>query len=966
MMFKCLSVYGFLFVGISGLMQAAFVHPGCLSTQEDLDRMASNVAAGRQPWKGSWDILVGNQWFYYNQGPEAVATVCVDSGTCGSNYMNLARDSHRAYQCALRYHGSGDRAYADKAIQIMNAWASTHTAWDGNSNVSLRQGLYGYAFACAAELMRGYSGWNASDFAAFQQYMLNQFYPGNAWFLNNLYGRCDSHYWANWTLASIASMLAIGVLCDDPVIFDEALNHFFNGTHTGAIQNAVYYIHPNGLGQWQESGRDQGHALIGPQLLGVICEIAWNQGIDLYGCSNNRVLAGVEYISKYNTWQNVPFAAYMTCDYGVWPEVYRFAQTVISSGGRGQLRPGWDLIFNHYVNRMGMSAPYTQQYAEMVRPEGGGINYGTTSGGFDGLGFTTLTHSRDPIADGRAPSFLRPHVKGSVVTLSWRGTPYALSYTVKRSAASGGPYTALAVVGNKNTCYVDTALTAGTTYYYVVSANNPSGPSPDSAEASAAPDGQLYGTVIGTDGSYGNYLAEKSCLFDGCLKNFFDSPNSTGDWAGLDLGSGVRAVITQVRYCPRRGFAGRMVGGRFQGSNDAVNWTTLYTITFQPPEGVLTQQPVSSTASFRYVRYLGPSNSYCNAAEVQFVGTVSGKTAPAAPAARACIVNGCNADITWDAVADAIGYRIARADAAGGPRTILEHTAETSWSDKGLTAGTTYYYIVSAYNDIGQTDSAQVVVSAQPTGPSLTACYALEGNVCDSSGNGYHAAAAGAPAYAEGRIGQAIVLDGTDDYILLPAAAANYEDITVAAWVYWNGGNAWQRIFDFGNNTSQYLFLTPRSGSNTLRFAIKNGGSEQIVETAQLPAGRWVHLAVTLEGTTARLYVDGLLKAVNSAVTLNPSDFKPAVNYIGDSQYSADPLFSGRLDDVRIYNYALPPERIAALYAGSTGLRQLANLAQWWLTADCGICCACGGADLSGDGKIDFEDFSRISRFWSD
>ena len=91
--------------------------------------------------------------------------------------------------------------------------------------------------------------------------------------------------------------------------------------------------------------------------------------------------------------------------------------------------------------------------------------------------------------------------------------------------------------------------------------------------------------------------------------------------------------------------------------------------------------------------------------------------------------------------------------------------------------------------------------------------------------------AVGAPAYATGHNSQAqaIVLDGAHSYIQLPANVARGSAYRFAAWVYWNGGANWQRIFDFGNDTSHYLFLTPSSGSGTLRFAIINGSGEQIV-----------------------------------------------------------------------------------------------------------------------------------------
>ncbi|NIX02730.1 MAG: hypothetical protein GWN13_31760 [Phycisphaerae bacterium] len=107
-----------LFIGIT---QGAFTHSGCLSTQADLDRMATKVAASEQPWKGSWDILMSNTDQWTDHTPEAVQTVYVDDGTHGSNFMNLARDVHRAYQLALRYHGDGSTWAADKAVEIFNA-----------------------------------------------------------------------------------------------------------------------------------------------------------------------------------------------------------------------------------------------------------------------------------------------------------------------------------------------------------------------------------------------------------------------------------------------------------------------------------------------------------------------------------------------------------------------------------------------------------------------------------------------------------------------------------------------------------------------------------------------------------------------------------------------------------------------------------------------------------------------------
>ena len=322
--------------------------------------------------------------------------------------------------------------------------------------------------------MRNYSGWNPSDFSAFQQYMLDQFYGINTSFLTYKHGTVDSHYWANWCHSNVASMMAIGVLCDDQAIFDDAVNYVLNGPGNESMANAVPFVHPNGLGQFQESGRDQGHTVMGPQLIGTICEIARNQGVDLYAYMGNRFLASVEYISKYNLWSEVPWVAYPYVS-GHPGSTSTWFQASISAAARGSIRPGWDLVYNHYVNRLGMSAPWTKKYAEKARPEGGGGNYGETSGGYDGLGFTTLTHSLDPIATGAAPSNLVLYIQGTQITLSWAGSAYATSYNVKRSTTSGGSYTTIATVDSESLYYVDAGLTAGTTYYYIVSANNPGG-----------------------------------------------------------------------------------------------------------------------------------------------------------------------------------------------------------------------------------------------------------------------------------------------------------------------------------------------------------------------------------------------------------------------------------------------------------------------------------------------------------
>lgn len=199
------------------------------------------------------------------------------------------------------------------------------------------------------------------------------------------------------------------------------------------------------------------------------------------------------------------------------------------------------------------------------------------------------------------------------------------------------------------------------------------------------------------------------------------------------------------------------------------------------------------------------------------------------------------------------------------------------------------------------------------TGARAMARLGFEGDLIDRSGEGNGGAGVGRPAFVAGRVGQALRLDGVAQHVQLPPDVAGGSAFTWAGWVYWDGGANWQRIFDFGRDTSRYMFLTPSSGSGTLRFAIRNGGSEQIVQSSSaLPAGQWSHVGVTLAGGTARIYVNGTQVAAG-AITITPAQLGADLNYLGRSQFPSDPLFAGRLDEVLITDYALSAAQITNL-----------------------------------------------------
>lgn len=453
---NCLSLLLTLASPALALAQA-FVHPGLLHSQEDLDRMKRAIAAREEPILAGYEVFrrdPASQATYAMQGPLAMVG---RNPTVGAGAYDT--DANAAYQNALMWCLTGDHAYADKAIVLVNAWAGTLTSVTGRDAV-LMAGLGPFKMVQAAELLRySQAGWPEADAQKAARHFREIIYPvlrEYAPFANG-----------NWEAAAMKTVMAIAVFCDDRALYEDALRYYVHGWGDGRLTHYVI----NDAGQGQESGRDQAHAQLGIGMLAECSEMAWHQGLDLYGYANNRLLKGFEYTAKYNLGHDdMPFVT--TLD-----RTGKYFHQKISPQARGQLRPLYEQVYNHYAHRRGLAAPFTQQAAEKLRPEGAG------KPGADHPGFGTLFYTRPAVPTGTAPT-TRPAAPGGLVAtsspagtmLTWIAAVGASSYTVKRSTRKGGPYAVLAQRVN-TTAYNDKEAKAGLLYYYTVSARNTLGES---------------------------------------------------------------------------------------------------------------------------------------------------------------------------------------------------------------------------------------------------------------------------------------------------------------------------------------------------------------------------------------------------------------------------------------------------------------------------------------------------------
>ncbi len=375
-------------VNVDDYVPKQFTHPGILHTTARLDQMKAIIKDGanssneqvKLAYK-AWTNLTADKRAKANYGIRNAATeknLMLARGNGGNTGM-FQDDFSAAYMNALEWALTGNMDNGNKAKEILLKYANTVAGLTVNNDTPLLAGLQGFEIAYAAELLSTYGNnpmLTGDDLQKVTKMLKDYFVP----VIDNFYNT-PAYTNGNWGLIVSKAYMAMAILFNDTDMYKKAMNFLLFANDNGTL----YYIDKE-TGQCQEQGRDMGHAQLGVGMIGSICEVAYQQGIDLYSFNGSAVEKGFEYIAGYNLGNDMPYKQWqdVTGKYSGWKKPESDGAST-----RGKFRSIYSLGYNHYVTRKGGSMPYTLQVLE--KPNNAECNYDSDNIGFYAFQFCDAT-----------------------------------------------------------------------------------------------------------------------------------------------------------------------------------------------------------------------------------------------------------------------------------------------------------------------------------------------------------------------------------------------------------------------------------------------------------------------------------------------------------------------------------------------------------------------------------------------
>ena len=380
-----------------------FKHPGVFVTKGQLDFVRRKISNGESPWKEAFYKMRKSRLAskYFNPNPKRVIPYGYKKYRNTTIMEIESYDSQAAYTQSLMWYFTKNKIYAKNTIKILNAWSRTIQKHIGTSK-GLTSAWSSIDFVRAAEIIRyTNAGWRTSDIRRFEK-MLRDVY-----LVNTINGNTSPYTAGNWELLMSDATISMGVFLNDKDVFNKGLKLWrrrvpayiyltsdgrrpilppdakalaerepnydmerylwYNEAERGTFKKRYY----NGMSQ--ETCRDFGHVSLGFGAMIHAAETAYIQGVNLYKEEKKRIIAGVEFETKYlkqhhygnHNEFNIPHDLCLN-------NIDRSGKNYINirSSTVGANATTYEVVYNHYVNRMGMSLPNTHDYVYSKRPTG--------------------------------------------------------------------------------------------------------------------------------------------------------------------------------------------------------------------------------------------------------------------------------------------------------------------------------------------------------------------------------------------------------------------------------------------------------------------------------------------------------------------------------------------------------------------------------------------------------------------
>jgi hypothetical protein len=415
-------------VKFASAASSGFVHPGILLGSSQLDFVRNKLATGQQPWIGfysqmrSASVAQGDQinlpFTSLNYTPHPVSTqTCPVSSTATTSCADEKNDAIAAYADALtwyyNYNTGGNReAYAQKSIEIMNAWAHTLKTYSfagpgdpATGNAPLFASWSGETFSKAAEILR-YSytptaGKTALDVTALSGMLTSLYLP--------LVDLIKQGGGANGIMSMAEATASIGIFTDNRGAYNDGIAYWRNEVPSVIYQTTdtnpgypnlplqgypipppgvswvnssvntnnmhVYWHYPTTYlsGQEQETCRDSAHMAMGLGSTVNLAETARLQGLDLYGEERDRIASSLELNSGF---LNSVLGGSQAAN---WPCQSAMPDPRVTLTWKVTL----EVAYNEFANRLHLSLPNTNALlTQYSRPSAYKADFGFS---FEGL-----------------------------------------------------------------------------------------------------------------------------------------------------------------------------------------------------------------------------------------------------------------------------------------------------------------------------------------------------------------------------------------------------------------------------------------------------------------------------------------------------------------------------------------------------------------------------------------------------